>query len=846
MAVFDVKCQNQINIEKKPRVYFTCHPDDFDKYFKKICEDIFKTHDCAIYYTINMNDVIAEEEKETDLGRINLFVVPVTYKLLCTRNRAMDDDIVYAFSHNIPVLPLMMESGLRSLYSNPDKFGTLQYLNPNSTDLTEIFYEQKLKNFLDSVLISSVHSKRIRDAFDAYIFLSYRKKNRKHANELMKFIHSNPECRDIAIWFDEFLIPGESFSKTIENNLKDSDLFTLLVTPDIFEKVKDKQTGELKDNYVISKEIPLALKQKEEKGSEILAVEMVKTDKDKLAALNITDSVEFEHEQFKARLLNAVSNIATTESNSPEHNFLIGLAYLEGIDVEVNRDRGIELITMAAESGLLEAMKKLRDMYIDGIGMNVDYKKAIKWSDAVYNYNKDNFGEHNINTLLAYGNLAYCYHLDGNSEQAIRIYKQVYKLSLKVDETEYENIPVLINNMASVLLESGQIKEALKYHKKAYDLLKKLKGETDPLSMKVLSNLGSSYDTNGFSKEGLALCKKAYDLQKDKLGIKHADTLLSLNNIGCAHMSLGNYGQALKQIENAYNESISARGKENPHSILFLSNMADVYSCMRNFDEAEKLHKEAYDLRCKVLGNKHPDSIISLNNLATVISDSGFPEYALDKHKQAYKLAEDVLGLKHPGTPFILNNFAKTHQLLGNYDDAYELQEKAYNLYREIFGENHPKVAMSAYNFAMAAVDKKKCKENYQQAYKLFKKAYEIQLEYFGKNNIFTMDTLNYMTKVSLDLDSGDKHLKYKKAAIDFKKVYEFRVKTLGIEKRDVLQALKDQAYCNFMIGDKNSYKLAYSLYKKVIQMEKEIYPSDDKTHKETEDTIKLIKSRIK
>ena len=75
MAIFQVKTKNQSDIGKKPRVYFTCHPEDFKLYFKKVCEDIFLTHDCAIYYTEDMRAPIAEDEKEVDLGRNNLFVV---------------------------------------------------------------------------------------------------------------------------------------------------------------------------------------------------------------------------------------------------------------------------------------------------------------------------------------------------------------------------------------------------------------------------------------------------------------------------------------------------------------------------------------------------------------------------------------------------------------------------------------------------------------------------------------------------------------------------------------------------------------------------------------------------
>ena len=33
--------KTQVNIDKKPRVYFTCHPEDFERCFDKVREDIF-------------------------------------------------------------------------------------------------------------------------------------------------------------------------------------------------------------------------------------------------------------------------------------------------------------------------------------------------------------------------------------------------------------------------------------------------------------------------------------------------------------------------------------------------------------------------------------------------------------------------------------------------------------------------------------------------------------------------------------------------------------------------------------------------------------------------------------
>jgi hypothetical protein len=146
--------------------------------------------------------------------------MPVTTKLLTTENAALDAEFRFAIERHIPVLPLMQEGGLDELFSQ--KCGDLQYLDKakSARDLTEIPYEEKLKNYLESVLVSDEMAEKIRAAFDAYVFLSYRKKDRKYAQELMRLIHKNDFCRDIAIWYDEFLTPGENFNESIREALK--------------------------------------------------------------------------------------------------------------------------------------------------------------------------------------------------------------------------------------------------------------------------------------------------------------------------------------------------------------------------------------------------------------------------------------------------------------------------------------------------------------------------------------------------------------------------------------------------------------------------------------------------
>ncbi len=88
----------------KPRVYFTCYPDDFDCYFDKICNDIFDCVDCTIYYKSDINDWMTDEEKSIDLHRMNLVVIPVSMNLLTKRNPAMDDEFKYALSQYLSLI----------------------------------------------------------------------------------------------------------------------------------------------------------------------------------------------------------------------------------------------------------------------------------------------------------------------------------------------------------------------------------------------------------------------------------------------------------------------------------------------------------------------------------------------------------------------------------------------------------------------------------------------------------------------------------------------------------------------------------------------------------------------
>ena len=351
----------------KPYVYFCAHEKDFSIFFDRITEKILKVTNCAVFYDDGTGDVCDEETRFSDLLRMKLFVLPVTTRFLCDETSRAMVEFRFAVDHHIPVLPILQERGIEFKFN--EICGEMQMISEVSSDDTEIGFDEKLKKFLSAILIGDELTEKVRAAFDAYIFLSYRKKDRKYAQELMRLIHKNEFCRDIAIWYDEFLTPGENFNDEIAAALDKSKIFALAVTPNLINE----------KNYVMDIEYPMA------KNAEkpILPAEIVPTDQEVLKQYYeaIPEVVDAHNPvALSEALMKVLETIAIRENDaSPEHNFFIGLAYLSGIDVEIDRERALTLITSSAEAGLPEAIEKLASMYEHGESVEYSSKEELKW-----------------------------------------------------------------------------------------------------------------------------------------------------------------------------------------------------------------------------------------------------------------------------------------------------------------------------------------------------------------------------------------------------------------------------------------------------------------------------------
>ena len=677
----------------KARVYFTCHPEDHNGYFQEITDELLKHSDCAVYYY--------EEEPEQDdeyyvnLERMQLLVMPVTTRLLYLPNRAMDVEFAYAMEHHIPVLPLMQEQGLEDQYA--EKFGNLQFLDKGNRDITAIPYEEKLKKYLTAVLLNDELTAQVRAAFDAWIFLSYRKKDRKAAQALMRLIHRDPRCRDIAVWYDEFLNPGEDFNDAIRTALEESQLFVLAVTPNLLE------TG----NYVMREEYPEARKA----GKPILPAEMEATDHDALGRdfPGMPEPLDPGTDgKVSGAVLDALGALAVRENDEdPQHNFFIGLAYLSGLFVEKDHERAVRLITQAAEARLTEAMEKLVTMYETGEGVERDYLIAITWREKLVELARQQFertrsaedgytyfgrlwdlgdawdAQWNLSEAKAayekmltvseklYGEdgriegrwlLSACYDKLGDisvAEKELTSAKKWYSKSLEIrqemaqgNEPEVQ-ISIAINyfDQGIVAQEECSFAEAKNWYKSALESIGKLEGngglEAVYIALGCCQRLGRVAESEGNMNEARAWYKKALELSE---GLAKGGTTEALKNLIVSYSGLGNFAET-----------------------------------EGNFSEARKWYQKALEISESLAQNNTLESLRELSICYNNLGRLAEAENCLDNAKQWYqKGLEAVTRLSYSGAPEALRHLSVSYNALGklaevegDFDGAKIWYEKA-------------------------------------------------------------------------------------------------------------------------------------------------------------------------
>ena len=632
----DYRTREQSDPRGKAKVFFACHPDDFCQAFELIVGDVLEHANCALWYETRLADgddaplpEKAEKAFSDILNDMQLVIVAVTTRFLREPCRAREVVLVQALEAHIPVLPIMLERGLE--YEFNDRCAPIQVVNRYVDDPTATPYDDVLDTFLSSVIVGNKLAERVRDTFDAYVFLSYRKKDRRHAQRLMRLIHENEEFRDIAIWYDEYLVPGEGFDAAIRAAFDKSSIFALAVTPNLLQQ----------GNYVMEIEYPLAHDRRdaEPKRFDIVPVEMhdpkyndPRTDLNQLKK-DYKEIPPVRDEQVRvevnAAFVESLRKVAHKEDDgSPRHRFFIGLAYLNGIDVEPNRKRALGLLEGAAkpkdprERPCIEASEKLVDMYLTGDGVTVDLDQAIQWQHMAASQWRDEYDrghdpdEHRglgTSYFKALMRLSDLYRENEQTDEAIAVAEDALafadELVEEVGVREMDrDTAVMLGRLGGLYREKRRLGDTDRCYRRATRIYERL--ASDISTARARRDLSISYERLGDLRRRQRDFTSAEELYRKALDIREglvsdiarpqerrdlSSVLTKLGNIRSDQDDLGGasgfYEQAAELDRMLAGEFRTAAARDDWY--VSLIKLGDIRKRQRSFTEAAQLYGQA-------------------------------------------------------------------------------------------------------------------------------------------------------------------------------------------------------------------------------------------------------------
>ncbi len=241
------------NITQTPRrVHISAYPGERYLYFDRVLDSLSKLPNVQISYSEKPTD--GQNDLPSDTSAL---VILASERYFTAKNSGYNSEYIKAKERGLLVLPLLFDTGIINLLNT--RCGKTQYILASGDFQSAL---SALNSKLSEGFPSNEHSKPC-------IFVSYRKKDRALLDELVLQIEKYTDSKNISIWYDSSITPGDNYAAEIDNALTNCKLFILLVSPSLLEK----------DNFVMRYEYPKA----KQLGKKIIAVEGKKTERKALA-----------------------------------------------------------------------------------------------------------------------------------------------------------------------------------------------------------------------------------------------------------------------------------------------------------------------------------------------------------------------------------------------------------------------------------------------------------------------------------------------------------------------------------------------------------------------------------
>ena len=421
-----------------------------------------------------------------------------------------------------------------------------------------------------------------------------------------------------------------------------------MVTPSLLERFNGQP------NFVMEKEFPTA----KNYGKPIVPMEMEKTIRTQLEKdyPGIPDCVDGRNnEELETVLVTHLKNVALQKSTA-EHNFLVGLAYLDGIDMEVDNEKALSLIVDAAGKDLEEAIRKLVYMYHTGKGVQRDYYKSAEWQEKLVDlirrkYQQGDYEQNDPSLVFVLEDLGDAYFELRQLEHAKQCYDEMRIVAERIYVeygTGFYDLSVSYRNLGVIEEELGNLIEAYNYYEKAFEIDKKRAEETNTVesrqslsvSYQRLGDILQMYNVLGAAKK---YYKEALDI--DKSLVEETNTAFSRRGLALDYVSLGDVERRrgyLGEAEQNYMSGLAISKKLTDETnlvesrfglVLSYSRMGEVKREIGDLEEAKRYHEFALDISKNL--DDEINTVESSRDLSICYSRLGEIEEELGNYKEA-------------------------------------------------------------------------------------------------------------------------------------------------------------------------------------------------------------------
>lgn len=597
------------------KVYFACHPDDFNQTFDKICEDIFKTHDCCICYVEDGSAEALREKPDEFLTDMNLFVIPVTSRLLSEKDPAVDVALSYARRERKPVLPILMEEDVAEVYSQDERFRDLHYIDSCVQDASGLGYEDRLywhlNIFLDGLTVcDSIYGKAGNEEPAERIIRAAEKGN----------AGAMENC-EMMYWY-RIGVP-QDWQKAIEWG----------------EKCVDRTIE------VMGEEHPAV---RWEMKTLIRFCGMA-------GATGKALRLERKLDMILCRTIISEEDLSTRAETTMEIE--------EG-------ERWYDYFlrnTYGSRHWALREMKWLVHLY----GITGDYEKAIELGKHHGASSCSNVESPYL--IIVQGWLVYFYRETGNCEKGIELGEWVLKILCRSFGEEDPFTLQVMYDLAFLYEDMKNYGKSIEFWEKLCEIRSRVRGEEDPHTLLVMNNLLRSYLSSYNYEKGIKLGEKLYEIQSRLCGEEAKDTLREMKFLVYFYGDAGNYDKAIELGERVYEIWSRTLGEEEASLQPMTKGLVFLYAHSGRYEKAIELGEKIYEIQSRTLGEEDPKTLDMLGNLAVCNIDSGNYEKGRELARKLYEIHGRILGEEDQQTLRALVVLADAYDRLGDHEKALEL-----------------------------------------------------------------------------------------------------------------------------------------------------------------------------